>query len=62
MKLYQITYEIIFAVKAENEEEAKKEAADRIEPYLEAPGSLRILLQAAVMDAEPNIKEIKEVS
>lgn len=60
MKLYQITYEIMFVVPANEKEEAGEVALRRIEGYLEAPEDLRNLLQTAVMDADPIIKEIKE--
>ncbi len=62
MKTYQITYEIIFAVEAEDEKEASRVALQRIEAFLEAPDDLRTLLQAAVMDTEPIIKELKGVT
>lgn len=63
MKLYQITYQIIYVVRADDEDdkaEVKKKALRKIEAYLDEPDDLRTLLQTAVMDAEPNIKEIKE--
>lgn len=59
MKLYLVTYEIIFAVEADSKEEVKEVALRRVEAYLDEPGDLKTLLQTAVMDAEPIIKEIK---
>lgn len=60
MKLYQIIYEIVFVVNANNKEEARENALHKIEGYLDAPDDLRTLLQTAVMDAGPRIKEIKK--
>lgn len=60
MKLYQITYEIMFVVNADDKEEARENALQRIEGYLDNTDDLRTLLQTAVMDAGPIIKEIKE--
>lgn len=63
MKLYQITYQIIYVVRADDKDdkaEVKKKALRKIEAYLDEPDDLRTLLQTAVMDAEPIIKEIKE--
>lgn len=59
-KPYQITYEIIYVVRANDKEEAREEALHKIEAYLDEPDDLRTLLQTAVMDAGPIIKEIKE--
>lgn len=61
MKRYMITYEIMFTVKADDEEDAGERARMMVKSYLEEPDDLRVLLQTAVMDAGPIIREIKEV-
>ncbi len=62
MKRYMITYEIQYTVEANSKDEAKKESRRRIESYLDTPDDLRTLLQVVVMNTDPTIEEIKEVS
>lgn len=60
MKRYVITYEIVFTVEADDVGDAKEKALRKVEGYLDEPDDLRNLLQTAVMDAGPIIREVKE--